>query len=280
MVRVVGVDSDREVAAGALLTERQGPVGRVDEIAGRGRGAHTGREGRSGIDRFDDYHLRRQKNGSADGSRWSPPPREGGIDCAAVDSLTHRWGILPAGRCDGLERDLRTVCGSVVRRYDHRCGSSAGVAQIVIREICLSPRASVDPRLIEPLTGIESVDRRAEAGRAALEGVDLKVCAYGVQGRGQSRHAVLPPGERFVDTRQAAKSGPCRTPVRADPIWGRYPTDDGCAAEGRRNHVVWIKRIDRDAGLRILARLGTCRTRNDIDDIDWSGSHRGDAHNT
>src|SRR5215469_10672572 len=108
MVHVVGVDSDREVAAGALLTERQGPVGRVDEIAGRGRGAHTGGERRSGIDRFNDYHLRTQKNGSADGSRWSPPPREGGVDCAAIDSLTYRRGILPAERCDGLEGDLRT----------------------------------------------------------------------------------------------------------------------------------------------------------------------------
>src|SRR5215469_15897511 len=204
MVRVVGVDSDREVAAGALLTERQGPVGRVDEIAGRGRRAHTGGEGRSGIDRFDDYHLRTQKNGSADGSCWSPPPREGGIDCGAVDSLTYRRGILPPGRCDGLERDLRTVCGSVVRRYDHRCGSSAGVAQIVIRKVSLSPRTSSDPRLVEPLTGIESVDCGFKAGRAALKGADLKVCAYGVQGRGQSRHAVLPPGERFVDARQAA----------------------------------------------------------------------------
>src|SRR5215469_13989021 len=175
MVRVVGVDSDREVAAGALLTERQGPVGRVDEIAGRGRGAHTGREGRSGIDRFDDYHLRTQKNGSADGRRWSPPSREGGIDCAAVDSLTYRRGILPAGGCDGLERDLRTVCGSVVRRYDYRCGFSAGVAQIIIRKISLSPRTSSDPRLVEPLTGIKGVDRRAKVCCAALKGIDLKI---------------------------------------------------------------------------------------------------------
>src|SRR5215471_6955881 len=132
---------------------------------------------------------------------------------------------------------------------------------MIVGLVGLTRWAGPDPGLIEELSWIEDIYRRAKvaSGNGPRKRTDLGVVANAREGQccRQPRHTILAPSYRLVDGAKVSVVGPDRAPIYAFEV-------RSSASEGSGDHLRGIERVNPQTRLGVLERFGAIRIRDHV----------------